>query len=83
MSPAPPPHFLGKNLIISRSGVGFDSASSYAHLGRLDEPRTAFQGRVRLQPGYSLAIFRVTFASADPDVAERFIDGLRKTELKQ
>lgn len=69
--------------MISRGGVGFDSAWSYAHLGRLDEPRTAFQGSVRLQPEFSLAIFKVTFAFAHPDVVQRFIDGLRKAGLKE
>jgi len=58
-------------------------AASYAHLDRLDEARTAFQGCVRLQPGFSLAIFKVTYASASPEFVGRYIDGLRKAGLKE
>ena len=42
-----------------------------------------FQGAVRLQPGFSLAIFKVTYASGHPDFVERYIDGLRKAGLKE
>ena len=58
-------------------------AASYAHLSRLDEARTAFQGSVRLQPGFSLDILKVTFASAHPEYVERYINGMRKAGLKE
>ena len=58
-------------------------AASYAHLGRLDEARTAFQECVRLQPEFSLAVFKATYASARPEFVERYSDGLRMAGLKE
>jgi adenylate cyclase len=58
-------------------------AVSYAHLDRLDEARAAFEGSVRLQPGFSLAVLKLTLAAADPDFVERYSDGLRKAGLKE
>ena len=58
-------------------------ATSYAHLGRDEEARAALQEVMRLQPGYSVAHLRLVLSSANPEFAERFIDGLRKTGLKE
>jgi adenylate cyclase len=58
-------------------------ASCCAHLGRLDEARSALEEMFRLQPEYSLAIARAALAAADADFRERYIDGLRKAGLKE
>ena len=58
-------------------------AASYAHLGRLDEARTALEASLRLQPESSLSAHRATLPSANPAFVERFIDGLRKAGLKE
>ena len=56
-------------------------AASYAHLGRLEEARTAWEDALRLQPGFSLDTYELMLASADPDFAERYLAGLRKAGL--
>ena len=58
-------------------------AISYAHLGRIDEARSAFREVLRLQPDYSLAGVRQIFAAADDDFVELVIDGLRKAGLEE
>jgi adenylate cyclase len=58
-------------------------AASYAHLGRIDEARGAFEEMSRLQPGYSSESARLTYASADPDYVERYIGGLRTAGLPE
>ena len=58
-------------------------AASSAHLGRLDEARTACREVLRLQPDFSLAAYRVLFESSDPDFTERYFDGLRKAGLPE
>jgi adenylate cyclase len=57
-------------------------AASYAHLGQLEEARTAWEDALRLQPGFSLDTYELMLASADPDFAERYLAGLRKAGLK-
>jgi adenylate cyclase len=57
--------------------------ASYAHLGRDEEARAALQEVMRLQPGYTVAHSRLTLSSADPEFADRFIDGLRRAGLKE
>jgi adenylate cyclase len=58
-------------------------AASYAHLGRLEEARTALEESLRLQPGFSLDTYERMLSSADPDFTERYFDGLRKAGLKE
>ncbi len=56
-------------------------AASLAHLDRLHEARTAFTELLRVQPGFSASTVDLLLSSADPDVAERFVDGLHKAGL--
>jgi adenylate cyclase len=58
-------------------------AISYAHLGRIDEARSAFREVLRLQPDYSLAGVRQIFAVANDDFVERLVAGLRKAGLEE
>jgi adenylate cyclase len=58
-------------------------ALSYAHLGRIDEARSAVREVLRLQPGFSLAGFRQTLAAANDDFVERLVAGLRKAGLEE
>jgi pentatricopeptide repeat protein len=58
-------------------------AASYARLGRLEEARDAFQEMLRLQPNFSWADWKVVYANADPDYAQRYLDGLRKAGLPE
>ena len=58
-------------------------AVSYAHLGRIDDARSAFREVLRLQPDYSLAGFRQTLAAANDEFVERLVDGLRKAGLEE
>jgi adenylate cyclase len=58
-------------------------AAVTAHLGRLDEARSAFEELLRLQPEFSLDVPRAALAAADPDFLERYIDGLRKAGMPE
>jgi adenylate cyclase len=58
-------------------------AASYAHLGRLEEARTALEEMFRLNPEFSLATDRVVLSTAEPAFVERLFDGLRKAGLKE
>jgi adenylate cyclase len=58
-------------------------AASYAHLGRVDEARTAIQELARIHPDFSLAGVMVFMSSAEASFAQRYIDGLRKAGLKE
>jgi adenylate cyclase len=58
-------------------------AVSYAHLGRIDEARSAFREVLRLQPDYSLAGVRQLFAAANEEFVERLVAGLRKAGLEE
>jgi adenylate cyclase len=58
-------------------------AASYAHLGRLEEARVAFDSLLRLQPRISEPLVRIIHASAEEGYLERMIDGLRKAGLKE
>jgi adenylate cyclase len=53
-------------------------ASDYAHLGQLDEARAALQEALRLQPGLSVELVRKAYSFADPQVIDRYLDGLSK-----
>jgi TolB-like protein/class 3 adenylate cyclase/Tfp pilus assembly protein PilF len=56
-------------------------AASLAHLDRVPEAREAFTELMRIQPGFSASTVDLLLSSADADVAERFIGGLRKAGL--
>jgi adenylate cyclase len=58
-------------------------AISYAHLGSIDEARSAFREVLRLQPDFSLAGAKQVFAGANEDFVERVVAGLRKAGLKE
>jgi adenylate cyclase len=58
-------------------------AVSYAHLGRIDEARSAFREVLRLQPDFSLAGARQTLAAANDDFVEGLVAGLRKAGLEE
>jgi adenylate cyclase len=58
-------------------------AASYAHLGRVDEARSAVQELARINPDFSLAGLRLFLLSADPGFLQRWLDGLRKAGLKE
>ena len=58
-------------------------ASSYAHLGRLDDARASLEQLARHEPDYSVADAEQTFAAAVPSLVERYLDGLRKAGLKE
>jgi tetratricopeptide (TPR) repeat protein len=59
----------------------FFLAAALAHLGRLDEARTAVQAGLALDPGFNLRRFRASAGSDNPTFLaqrERFYDGMRK-----
>jgi adenylate cyclase len=58
-------------------------ASSCGHLGRMDEARGALQEMQRRNPGSPSDAFRMIYSLADPDIIERWVDGLRKAGLKE
>ena len=58
-------------------------ASSYAHLGRLDDAHAAMEQLARHEPGYSLADAELGWSPAVPSLLERYLDGLRKAGLKE
>jgi adenylate cyclase len=53
-------------------------ASDYANLGQLDEARAALQEALRRQPGLSVQLARKAYSFTDPEVMDRYLDGLRK-----
>jgi tetratricopeptide (TPR) repeat protein len=58
-------------------------AASYAHLGRLDEARTALEEGLRLTPEFSLGSLQLITLGANPDFVGRMTDGLRKAGLPE
>jgi tetratricopeptide (TPR) repeat protein len=58
-------------------------ASSYAHLGRLDDARAVLEQLARDEPDFSVSDAERTFSGAAPSLAERYLDGLRKAGLKE
>jgi adenylate cyclase len=57
-------------------------ATSYAHLGRVEDARKAFDEFADLQPGISPANLEVSFSGANPEFLERYLEGLRIAGLK-
>ena len=57
-------------------------ATTYAHLGQLEEARAALDDAERLAPEFTLASGRRVLLAADPLVGERYLDGLRKAGMK-
>jgi tetratricopeptide (TPR) repeat protein len=60
-------------------------AASCAHLGQLDEARAIAQEHSRLHPDWSLSAFKPILLAAmkDPELIERYFDGLRKAGIKE
>jgi tetratricopeptide (TPR) repeat protein len=58
-------------------------AASYAYLDRLDEAHSAVEGLRRLNPDFSLGGLNLLLTAAEPDFAERVLDGLRKAGLPE
>ena len=76
----------GRRLVQAYPGLGENwriFGTACAHLGRLDDARSAAAEVLRLQPGYSLAVTRAALGGADPDFLERYLDGLRKAGLPE
>jgi pentatricopeptide repeat protein len=53
-------------------------ASSHAHLGQLDQARSAFQEMLRRNPEFSPESFKMLFSIANSAFIESWLDGLRK-----
>jgi tetratricopeptide (TPR) repeat protein len=61
-----------------------DLAASLAHLGRLEEAEAALQeGQKRTEWERTVAEFRRTYFAVDPEIRDRYIDGLRKAGLPE
>jgi adenylate cyclase len=58
-------------------------AVSNAHLGRIEEARSALEEAMRQQPDFSVAGLRLTSQTAALSWVEIFVDGLRKAGLKE
>ena len=57
-------------------------ASSYAHLGAMDEASHHAQEVMRIHPNFSLDHWRNVPPNQDPRENEMFIEGLRRAGLK-
>jgi adenylate cyclase len=58
-------------------------AASNAHLGRIEEARSALEEAYREQPNFTVAHLKRVNPTADPAWVEHWIDGLRKAGLKE
>jgi hypothetical protein len=58
-------------------------AASLAQAGRLDEAAEALDATYPTRARPSLSRVRQNVAHADPEVAERFLDGLRKAGMTE
>ncbi len=58
-------------------------AANYSELGRDDEAQAAVQELLRLLPDFSLARARLVSSGMDADLAERFVNALRKAGLPE
>jgi adenylate cyclase len=56
-------------------------AVAYANLGRLDEGKEAIQQLLRLAPGDTVELVSRNIPIVDPQIMERFLDGLRKAGM--
>ena len=54
-------------------------AASYAQLGRIDEASSALGGRGL----FTVERIRRIMSASDPDVLERFVDGVRKAGMQE
>ena len=54
-----------------------------AHLGRLDEARADLARMLDLYPGLTIATFRTSAVSFDPEFVERYVTGLRLAGLPE
>jgi len=57
-------------------------ASCYAELGREEEARAAAAEVLRINPNFSLEVWRQMIPFKDPAELERYLAGLRKAGLK-
>ena len=58
-------------------------ATTYAHLGQLEEAKAALDDATRLAPAFTLASGRRVLLSADALVGQRYLDGLRTAGLTE
>jgi TolB-like protein/Tfp pilus assembly protein PilF len=58
-------------------------AASHAHLDQLEKAREALTESLRRQPDFSASTWRMTMSGVDPEVHDRYIDGLRKAGLPE
>jgi Flp pilus assembly protein TadD len=66
----------------ARSGYRF-LAASYAHLGQLDEARSALDEALRLRSWLTISNLRLFNSATDPELRERLLEGLRKAGMKE
>jgi adenylate cyclase len=57
--------------------------ASCAHLGRMEEARSALEKMLRSNPEYSEDAFRMIYSIADADFVERWLGGIRKAGWKE
>jgi tetratricopeptide (TPR) repeat protein len=57
-------------------------AGIYGQLGREEEARVEAAALLRVNPNFSVEMWRQRFPAKDPAVADWWIDGLRKAGLK-
>ena len=60
----------------------FDLAAIYSELGREEEARAEAAEVLRINPNFSLEVFRQTIPFKDPVDLERYVAALRKAGLK-
>jgi adenylate cyclase len=58
-------------------------AASLVHLGRVEEARSVVEELLRGTPDHSIATLGLVFGTADADLLERLINGLRKAGLPE
>jgi tetratricopeptide (TPR) repeat protein len=58
-------------------------ATSYGQLGRTEEARSALEEAFRIDPDLTLAKVRRRNPGTDPELLERWLDGLRTAGLKE
>jgi adenylate cyclase len=58
-------------------------AASYVQLGQMDEAREAAREAVRVNPEFSPGSLRALWSGGEPELIDRYLNGLRKAGLKE